>query len=203
MKRIDHWNRVYQTKSPSDVGWTQEVPVPSLRMIRKLELPKTASIIDIGGGDSKLAEFLLDDGFNDITVLDISRSGIERAKKRIGERADSINWIVSDILDFKPDRIYDLWHDRAAFHFLTDSESKAKYGEIAANAVSGYITIGTFSMDGPEKCSGLRISQYNETLLAHAFSEGFELVESFREDHITPSGNKQNFIFGVLIREPD
>lgn len=198
MNRKQHWEQVYNSKGPSDVGWTQEIPLPSLKMIRGLNLPKTASIIDIGGGDSKLIEFLLKDGFSDLTVLDISESGIERAKKRLGSLADGINWIISDILDFVPARQYDLWHDRAAFHFLTGLIEAGKYTVIADKAVSGFMTIGAFSNDGPKKCSGLEIRQYDEVLLNETFSKGFELINSFREDHTTPSGNKQNFIFGLF-----
>lgn len=198
MNRKSHWENVYQTKKPNEVGWTQEVPEASLKMIRRLNLPKSASIIDIGGGDSRLTENLLDEGYRDITILDISSSGIERAKNRLGERANMVKWIVSDILDFKPDRVYDLWHDRAAFHFLTQAESISQYVKTASEHVSGHITIGTFSVDGPGKCSGLDIRQYDENILSNEFSQEFDLIHSFREDHITPSGNKQNFQFCVL-----
>jgi hypothetical protein len=202
MDRKSHWENVYQTKQANEVGWTQEVPEASLRMLRSLNLPKSASIIDIGGGDSHLPEILLDDGYSDITVLDISASGIERAKKRLGERANLVKWIVSDIIDFEPDRVYDLWHDRAAFHFLTKAVSITQYVKTASEHVSGYITIGTFSLDGPKKCSGLDIRQYNEKILSDEFSPKFDMIDSFREDHITPSGNKQNFQFCTLKKCP-
>ena len=200
MDRRSHWETVYKTKSPTEVGWTQGIPEPSLRMIRKLNFPKTAPIIDIGGGDSKLAGFLLDDGYSNITVLDISAAGIERGKSSLGKRAEQVRWVVSDILDFVPDQEYELWHDRAAFHFLTDTDEVKKYVMLASRAASGYITIGTFSIDGPNKCSGLDIRQYDEILLYETFKDKFDLIDSFREDHITPSGNKQNFIFGILKR---
>ncbi len=198
MDRKSHWEKVYQTKEPGEVGWTQETPAPSLKMIRKLDVPKTAAIIDIGGGDSKLTEYLLDEGYTDITVLDISARGVDRAKKRLGNRSGMVKWIVSDIVDFKPERVYNLWHDRAAFHFLTQADQITRYVRIANQAVSQYLTIGTFSLDGPKKCSGLDIRQYDESILSKEFSQGFELIDSFREDHITPSGNAQNFQFCTL-----
>ena len=198
MSTKEHWETVYKTKEPHDVGWTQIYPAPSLQMIRDLDLPKSTSIIDIGGGDSHLAEYLLKEGFTDITVLDLSEHAIKRAKKRLGRKSKKVKWIISDILDFKPERSYDLWHDRAAFHFLTEADQIRKYTELASKTVTGYLTIGTFSTDGPKKCSGLNIRQYDEPLLREEFSKCFELIESFREDHTTPSGNKQNFIFGTL-----
>ena len=193
-----HWDTVYQTKSPQDVGWTQDVPEPSLRMIRMLKLPKSAGIIDVGGGDSRLVEFLLDEGYSDITVLDISAPGIKRAKKRLGERSGMVNWIVSDILDFQPERTYELWHDRASFHFLTKDDQAKIYRDLTIKAVSGHLAIGTFSVDGPKMCSGLNIKQYDEDSMSGVFAPAFSLKSSFREDHITPSGNSQNFVFGVF-----
>ncbi len=198
MSRKSHWDNVYQTKSPQDVGWTQDVPEPSLRMIRMLKLPKSAGIIDIGGGDSRLVEFLLDEGYTDITVLDISGPGIERAKKRLGKRAELVNWIVSDILDFKPERTYELWHDRASFHFLTQDDQVKTYKKLTAQAILSNLVIGTFSVDGPTMCSGLNIKQYDEDSMSEVFAPAFSLKSSFREDHITPSGNAQNFVFGVF-----
>jgi len=190
-----HWENVYETKQPHQVGWTQERPEASLKMIESFQLAKTASIIDIGGGDSKLVEFLLEEGYTDITVLDISTKAIERAKKRLGEKANQITWIVSDITEFKPKTTYDIWHDRAAFHFLTTPEQIEKYIQIANKAVSGNMAIGTFSDKGPKKCSGLEITQYNEEKITNTFLPGFEKIQCHNEDHTTPSGFKQNFLF--------
>ena len=195
MDRQLYWETVYQTKQPHEVGWTQEVPTPSLRMIRALDIPKNEPVIDIGGGDSKLVEFLLDEGYSDLSVLDISQHGIERARKRLGEEADKVNWLVSDVLDFKPDRPYKIWHDRAVFHFLTQPEQVKGYVALATQSITGFLTIGTFSVDGPKQCSGLDIRQYDEELLRKTFASGFKAINTFREDHITPSGNKQNFLF--------
>ena len=154
-KNKEHWEAVYQTKGPEEVSWTQEIPKTSLNFIHSFSLNKSAKIIDIGGGDSKLVDFLLDEGFENISVLDISAKALEKAKLRLGNRSEKVNWIVSDILDFKPDTAFDVWHDRAAFHFLTTKEQVEKYIEIAQSVVSGYLTIGTFSENGPKKCSGL------------------------------------------------
>jgi predicted TPR repeat methyltransferase len=177
------------------VSWTQEVPQTSLDFIHSFGIPKTASVIDVGGGDSKLADHLLDEGFRDITVLDISAKAIERAKARLGERAAMVNWIVSDITAFRPERRYDVWHDRAAFHFLTTASQIEQYLAIAQMATKGYMTIGTFSEEGPQKCSGLNIKQYNEVELESILSKGFSKMGCITEDHITPFNTKQNFLF--------
>lgn len=191
----DHWETVYNTKKPDEVSWTQDSPGTSLNFIRSFDLPKTAAIIDIGGGDSKLADCLLDEGYTDITVLDISAKALERAKLRLKERAGMVKWIVADITEFQPTERYYVWHDRATFHFLTADEQKSKYLEIAANAVEKYMSIGTFSKNGPEKCSGLRIEQYSEEKLAAALAGKFEKIKCITEDHITPFNTVQNFLF--------
>lgn len=156
-----HWDNVYQTKHPNQVSWTQEKPKISLEIIHSFGLDKTAKIIDVGGGDSKLVDYLLEEGFENITVLDISAKALEKAQKRLGDKAKKVTWIVSDIMDFHPATAYDVWHDRAAFHFLTSEDQIAKYFDTARNAVTGFLTIGTFSILGPEKCSGLPIKQYS------------------------------------------
>lgn len=195
-KLKEHWNTIYQTKQPNEVSWAQEVPTISLEFIHRNKLPKTARIIDIGGGDSKLVDYLLNEGYTHLSVLDISEAAIIRAKKRLGKNADKVNWIVSDILDFKPVEKYDLWHDRAAFHFQTDPSQIIKYLDIARNAVDGIIIIGTFSTDGPQKCSGLEIRQYDEISMKEKFEKsGFKNIECKREDHLTPAGAVQNFVF--------
>jgi len=190
-----HWETVYATKKPNEVSWTQEVPQTSLDFIHSFNLSKTAKIIDIGGGDSNLVDFLLNDGFENITVLDISENALKRAKERLGEKADKINWVVSDVTEFKPDDSYDVWHDRATFHFLTTPEQIAKYISIANNAVNGYMTIGTFSENGPQKCSGLEIKQYSETELQAQLSQKFSKIRCVTEDHKTPFNTLQNFLF--------
>ena len=193
--RQHHWETVYSKKQPHEVSWTQDRPETSLRFIGETGLPLTASIIDIGGGDSRLVDCLLDLGFIDLTVLDISDAAISRAKARLGERASLVQWIVTDIEDFVPSRRYDLWHDRATFHFLTTQRQVADYVAKAASAVNGYMTIGTFSENGPERCSGLPVRQYSEGELSEVLSAGFRKIRCTHEDHVTPFNTVQNFLF--------
>ena len=191
-----HWEDVYQNKKPNEVSWLQEIPKMSLEYIQKLNIPLSAKIIDIGGGDSYLAEHLLEKGYTNITVLDISENAIYRAKQRLGVNANLIKWINTDIINFKPTTTYDLWHDRATFHFLTTPESIDKYLLIVKEAVKGKIVIGTFSNEGPTTCSGLKITQYDEPNLVEKFkSIGFRKNNCKIEDHKTPSSSVQEFIF--------
>jgi len=190
-----HWETVYETKNPDQVSWTQVIPKTALDFINAFDVPKTAKIIDIGGGDSKLVDYLVDQGYENITVLDISEKAIVKAKNRLGEKAKKVNWIVSDIIEFEPKTSYDIWHDRAAFHFLTSAEQIEHYVKIARGAVNGYLVIGTFSENGPTKCSGLEIKQYNEEKLTRSFSNGFDKMSCIIEDHKTPFDSIQNFIY--------
>ena len=199
----NHWDTVYKTKNPHQVSWTQEVPKTSLDFIHSFGLTKSAKIIDIGGGDSKLVDYLLDDGFENITVLDISAQSLAKAKQRLGDRAAKINWIVSDITEFQPTSTFDVWHDRATFHFLTTGDQVAKYLDTARNSVSGFLTIGTFSNNGPEKCSGLQIKQYSEEKLTAELQHGFDKIKCLTEDHITPLDTKQNFLFCSFKRHQE
>ncbi|PIF47532.1 methyltransferase family protein [Chryseobacterium sp. 52] len=191
----NHWENVYETKNPDQVSWTQEKPQVSLDFIHSFGLGKDARIIDIGGGDSNLVDFLLDEGYQHITVLDISAKALEKAKIRLGNKAEKVQWIVSDITEFEPEERYDIWHDRAAFHFLTAPEQISKYIDITEKYVTGFMAIGTFSKNGPEKCSGLDIQQYDEGSLAATFENSFEKISCLTEDHITPFGTVQNFVF--------
>lgn len=193
--RKQHWDKVYSTKQPNEVSWTQETPKTSLDFIHSYNLPKSASIIDVGGGDSKLVDYLLEEGFENLTVLDISDKALERAKARLGDKADKVKWIASDITEFKPEAKYDVWHDRATFHFLTTTEQIVTYLSTARSAINGYLTIGTFSDKGPKKCSGLEIKQYTEPELETQLSTGFEKIRCITEDHITPFNTTQNFLF--------
>ncbi len=195
MDRKNHWETVYNTKNPDEVSWTQEKPQTSLDFIHALGLDKTANIIDIGGGDSKLVDFLLEEGFENITVLDISAKALERAQSRLGEKAKKVKWVVSDITQFKPTEQYDLWHDRAAFHFLTEPEQISNYVKLTEKAVKGNFILGTFSEQGPKKCSGLDITQYSEEKMETTFQNAFQKLECKTEDHTTPFGTNQNFVF--------
>jgi len=191
----DHWQNVYETKNPNEVSWTQKIPQTSLNLIEEVSKNKSSKIIDIGGGDSNLVDFLLEKGFTNISVLDISAKALEKAKTRLEAQAENVDWLITDITEFKTNTKYDVWHDRAAFHFLTTEEEIKKYVGIVRSAVSDTLIIGTFSVNGPQKCSGLPILQYNEERLKNIFSKDFELVKSFTEDHVTPFGTVQNFIF--------
>ena len=193
--RKNHWEKVFETKQPHEVSWTQEIPKTSIDLIHSYQLPKTAKIIDIGGGDSKLVDFLLDEGFENITVLDISEKALERAKNRLGKKATKVSWIVMDINDFEPKTTYDVWHDRAAFHFLTTTEEISHYINTANESVTGFMSIGTFSENGPTQCSGLAIKQYTETELENQLKKGFSKIKCITENHITPFNTEQNFLF--------
>jgi SAM-dependent methyltransferase len=197
----NHWDTVYETKAPNQVSWTQGIPKTSLDFIHSFGLTRTAEIIDIGGGDSKLVDHLLDEGFENITVLDISSKALEKAKRRLGNRADKINWIVGDVTEFQPDKTFDVWHDRATFHFLTTSEQIAKYMATARSSVSGFLTIGTFSDNGPNKCSGLKVKQYSEEKLTKELQNGFGKIRCITEDHTTPFATTQNFLFCSFKRQ--
>lgn len=191
----DHWEKVYQTKTPAEVSWTQEKPQTSLNLIHSFGMDKKAKIIDIGGGDSNFVDFLLEEGYQSITVLDISGKALERAQKRLGAKAEQVTWIETDIAQFNPEETYDIWHDRAAFHFLTQEEQIQQYIRITNEAVNSFMILGTFSTDGPLKCSGLEIQQYNEKSLPNLFKNSFEKLTCFTEDHITPFDTIQNFLF--------
>ncbi len=192
-----HWEKVYSSKKLNEVSWYQPTPQHSPDFIHQLAVPKSAAIIDVGGGDSLLADHLLDEGFTDITVLDISQSVINRAKQRLGERAKKINWIVSDIADLNTDKKFYCWHDRAAFHFLTTPEQVEKYLSVAQKHIAdgGRMVIGTFSTEGPEKCSGLPVKQYSEESLTVLLQKWFDKIKCITIDHITPFNTIQNFLF--------
>jgi trans-aconitate methyltransferase len=197
MSRKEHWEKIYSTKDPHEVSWTQSKPEISLELIAKFNLPKSASIIDIGGGDSKLVDFLIDEGYTNISVLDISAAAIERAKKRLGNKADQIKWIVADIVEFKPNEMYDLWHDRAVFHFLTKEDEIKTYRNTLEHHASN-VVLGTFSVDGPFKCSGLEITQYSQEKFENAFSSSFKIIECVNHNHMTPFETIQKFVFARL-----
>jgi hypothetical protein len=193
----DHWENIYRTKQPEQMSWTEKVPVTSLEFIHGFQLSKTARIIDVGGGDSRLIDFLLDEGFEDITVLDISGMALDRANRRLGVHAAKVKWVEQDIMVFRPDAYFDLWHDRAKFHFLTTKEQITKYLSIARHSIitNGYSVIGTFSDKGPKNCSGLPVRRYDEKDLTEELSNGFEKIRCITEDHITPFQTRQNFLF--------
>ncbi|MBK6642804.1 MAG: class I SAM-dependent methyltransferase [Bacteroidetes bacterium] len=197
LNRKKHWENIYQTKDLKDVSWFQHKPETSLDFFKQFHVPTSAKVIDIGGGDSLLVDHLLDLGYQDISVLDISEAAIERAKQRLGDRAKNVKWIVADAANFKPKEKYDFWHDRAAFHFLTDEQEISNYLKTAQENINpkGVLVIGTFSELGPKKCSGIEIKQYSETTMTDRLKLFFEKIKCITVDHKTPFETIQNFIF--------
>ncbi len=191
------WDNVYKTKSEREVSWFQEVPTKSLELIAEMELSPNDSIIDIGGGDSRLVDSLLSQGFKNISILDISSVALDKAKLRLSEHSNSIKYITSDITKFIPTEKYKLWHDRAAFHFLKKIEDIESYLRIANQGVAqgGYLIVSTFSKSGPEKCSGLAISQYSDADLKQLFGKYFSNIRCLENTHNTPWGAEQDFVY--------
>lgn len=197
LDRKKHWENIYQTKDLKDVSWYQPTPTTSLDFLKQFNISTTAKIIDIGGGDSFLVDHLLDLGYTDLTVLDISDASLDRAKQRLGDSATKVKWIVADAATFKPTEQYDFWHDRAAFHFLTQEQEITNYIDTIQKSIkpTGVLVIGTFSEQGPKKCSGIDIKQYSETTMTDRLKKFFEKVKCITVDHQTPFDTIQNFIF--------
>ncbi len=195
--RKAHWEQVYQTKHFNEVSWYQARPDISLDFLHHFNLPKNARIIDIGGGDSLLVDFLLEEGYENVTVLDISAEALKRAKQRLGDKAKKVKWIVSDALAFQPTEKYDFWHDRAAFHFFTEEADVQHYIKMVQQSMApgGYLVLGTFSEHGPEKCSGLPIKQYSEPAMKDRLKDFFEKIKCETVKHLTPGQKVQEFIF--------
>lgn len=196
-----HWEEIYKEKNTtSEVSWYQDNPQTSVNLILSTNVSKNSTIIDIGGGDSKLADKLLECGFKNVFVLDISIESLKRAQTRLGKKATKIIWVESDVLDFATDKHFTIWHDRATFHFLTKEKDIARYVDIVGKLieVDGYLIISTFSKDGPKKCSGLDITQYSEDTIKKVFSEKFEHINSFKQTHTTPFDTEQDFLWNVF-----
>ena len=193
----DHWEKVFATKQETEVSWYQQKPETSINFFIDNDIPKEAKIIDIGGGDSYLIDSLLDLGYTNLFLLDISANAIERIKNRLGAKSSTVTFIVSDILEFQPETTFDVWHDRASFHFLTTEKEIVIYKNLVTNSISenGFLFIGTFSENGPLKCSGLEITQYSEEKFERVFGTNFSTVKCFEENHQTPFDTIQNFIF--------
>ena len=201
-QRKQHWDNVYTSKAPSQLSWYQAVPAVSLTLIRASGITPFAKIIDIGGGASTLTDHLLADGFHEITVLDISATALDQSRQRLGIAADQIDWLVADITTWQPKTRFDLWHDRAVFHFLTDPGDRLAYLTTLKNAAAPGATIilATFALDGPERCSGLPVQRYSPETLAKELGSEFTLVETAPEDHHTPSGSAQRFVYCRFTR---
>jgi ubiquinone/menaquinone biosynthesis C-methylase UbiE len=203
LERQSHWQNVYQTKGERDVSWFQEVPAISLDLIHATGLSFDAPIIDIGGGASRLVDALVTEGFRSLSVLDVSEKALAASRERLGPGAKNVAWIVADVTAWRPDKSYDVWHDRAAFHFLTEPADRTAYAECVRSAVhpGGHVIIGTFAPDGPERCSGLPILRHDAASIGNVLGPSFKLIESRRHDHQTPGGSIQHFQFSRFQRQ--
>ena len=201
--RQAHWQNVYRTKGERDVSWFQETPDISLDLIRATGAGAAAPIIDIGGGASRLADALLDEGYRSITVLDLSDQALATSRARLGARATQVSWVVADVTTWQPAGTFDVWHDRAAFHFQTEPQDRLAYGECVRKAVrpGGHVVIGTFAPDGPERCSGLPIVRHDHASIGEVLGRSFRLAESRKHEHQTPGGAIQKFQFSRFRRE--
>jgi len=198
MEIKSHWENIYQTKAPTQVSWYQEHARLSLRLIADTGIDRSDPIIDVGGGTSTLVDDLLVDGYQHLTVLDISASALQTAQQRLGVRATAVTWIEADITQAQlPGQFYAVWHDRAVFHFLTQPHDRQRYIQAVRHAVKpgGHVIVATFALDGPPQCSGLNVTRYNPDSLHHEFGEDFQLLTSTRETHVTPFGTEQKFIY--------
>ncbi len=203
MKEQEHWENVYQTKSADSVSWFQAHATRSLEIIRSTGVTTGSGIIDVGGGASTLVDDLLNDGFKNISVLDLSASALQIARTRLGLRGEGVQWIVGDIRNVKlAAQAYDIWHDRAVFHFLTDPADRAAYVHQVMRSVrpGGHVIVATFAADGPTQCSGLPVARYSPEQLQGEFGPAFELVEHASEQHKTPSGSVQHFVYCHCVK---
>ena len=203
MDRKKHWEDIYQSKNTAEVSWFQASPTTSLQFVKEFNLPLSARIIDVGGGYSFMVDRLLEMGYRNITVLDISETAIKKAQQRLGEKADTVKWIVADAAGFQPSETYDFWHDRAAFHFLTEKQEISNYVDTIRSyeKPGGYLVLGTFSEQGPTKCSGIEIKQYSEITMTSLLTDFFNKIRCISVDHKTPFNTLQNFIFCSFRRE--
>jgi ubiquinone/menaquinone biosynthesis C-methylase UbiE len=207
MTRVDvksHWEEMHKTKSSTEVSWYQTRPSLSLKLIEVTGIEKGQSIIDVGGGSSKLVDYLMDEGYKELAVLDISEQSLMIAKARLGDRESDVRWYVVDATEFQPPRQFDLWHDRAVFHFLTDEQDRRKYVNVLKNALmpEGYLVMATFAIDGPKRCSGLDTVQYDEESMGLELGDEFTLMDKTDEIHITPGDKEQKFTYFLYQRRP-
>ncbi|WOH47969.1 trans-aconitate 2-methyltransferase [Bradyrhizobium sp. sBnM-33] len=205
--RQAHWENVYTTKGENEVSWFQQSPAPSLDLIVQAGATSKSAIIDIGGGASRLVDSLVEQGFEDVTVLDLSAAALAAAKSRLksrfGTSAERVGWIVADATTWEPVKPYDVWHDRAAFHFLTDPGDRAAYIARLKRGleIGGHAIIATFAPDGPEKCSGLPVARYDSQSLGRTLGAAFKLIHAQGHEHATPWDSRQAFQFSVFRRE--
>jgi ubiquinone/menaquinone biosynthesis C-methylase UbiE len=204
MNKEQHWDRIYRTRAATEVSWYQPEARLSLQLIRRVSPELDAPLLDVGGGASTLVDGLLDSGYRDITVLDLAPAALAGAQERLGERAAAVRWIVGDVLDPPlPAATYAVWHDRAVFHFLTDARDRARYIAHTQRVVrpGGHVIVASFGPDGPSRCSGLDVMRYSPEGLHAQFGDDFRLLDSVREDHRTPAGSVQAFVY-CLCRVP-
>lgn len=197
-----HWENVYNTKGENEVSWFQEDPAPSLELIELAKPTRRAAIVDIGGGASRLVDQLLARGFENVTVLDLSEAALGTARARLGDKAAAVQWVAADVTRWNPSQSFDVWHDRAAFHFLTDPADRAAYLARLDRSIKpgGFVIIGTFALDGPQMCSGLPVNRYDAASLCEWLGSGFELVHTRRHEHATPWAAIQRFQFSLFRR---
>lgn len=200
--RKSHWTGIYERKADNEVSWFQTSPKQSLDWILPGADPAATAIIDIGGGASRLADEMLDRGFADVTVLDIADSALAQSRKRLGERADRVRWVVADITAWSPFRQYDVWHDRAVFHFLVAPSDRTAYLAALNQATKpgSRVMIATFNLDGPERCSGLPVQRYSPQTLSEVLDGDYSLIQSTTEEHHTPAGSTQRFQYSLFQR---
>ena len=202
--RRAHWERVFAERGPADVSWFEAAPRASLELIDALGVGPGAGVVDVGGGASRLAAALVARGFSDVTVLDLCARALEASHEEVGAAPPGVAWIRADVLEWTPARTFDLWHDRAVFHFMAEPEARRRYVAVALAAVrpGGHLVVGTFASDGPERCSGLPVARYDARSLAAEFGEAFALVKARRDEHRTPRGVIQPFTWIALRRGP-
>lgn len=195
--RKQHWEGLYASKAPDEVSWYQQMPEQSLNLIEATGTRHDEAVIDVGGGASTLVDHLLGRGFRDVTILDLSAAALAHARKRLGDRADSVIWIEGDVTEFKAPRAYALWHDRAVFHFLTDYGDRQRYVDAVKAALRdrGHLVLSTFGPEGPKRCSGLQIQRYGLERLDEWFGDDFDLRGDALEEHKTPAGKTQQFLY--------
>ena len=200
---VDHWQQVYAARNEEDLSWFEPVPGISLDLLLTPSLQKDAEILDVGGGASHLVDALLDRGFIHVSVLDIAASALEKSQSRLAEKASSVHWILSDITQWQPEKKYNAWHDRAVFHFLSTEQDRRSYRAAMEKAVvpGGIVVIGTFALDGPERCSGLPVQRYSPESLSAELGDAFRWTATRRMEHTTPAGKVQRFQFSRFIRE--
>ena len=203
MNKKTHWENIYKTKQTEEVSWYQAHPESSLKMIEAAKLPRNAAIIDVGGGDSRLIDCLIERGYENLTILDISGEALKRAKERLGNLGQKVQWIEADITEFNPSEKFQFWHDRAVFHFLTDPKDRSRYLSVMERSLAfpAWIMIAAFAADGPKKCSGLAVQRYSHKSLQETLGPEYQMKVSDQETHLTPQGYQQKFVYTLFRKE--